>query len=94
MKMIYNTLEELMSNCGNSELKWNVSSVLRSNKHIEWSFASASVDGDECQSEFRAQIEGADLEYHLSCQITPGRESRYSCICDSGTIPVIPYGVF
>lgn len=93
MEKEYRSLKELMSSCGNSKLKWSVSSVLR-NKPIPWSFVSASVDGDICRSEFSSQIEGTNVEYHLSCQIIPGRESRYSCVCDSGTIPVIPYGVF
>lgn len=90
MKVIYNTLEELMSSCGNSELKSNVSAVLR-NDCIPWSFVSASADGDICQSEFSSPIDGTEQEHHLSCKIGPRNERWHFSTCNLGTIPALPY---
>lgn len=85
MKMVYNSLEELLSSCCNSELKSDVSSVLRNDEHIKWNFVSASMDGDVCRSEFAAPVEGTDLVRRLFCEITPERERQYSFI--SGFAP-------
>jgi len=71
MKMFYNSLEELRSGCATSALLGHVASVFSRNEYIKWSFVSASVDGDECRSEFRAQIKDSDLERRLSCRINP-----------------------
>lgn len=92
MKEIYNSLEELMSSCATSTLKSFVSSVLRGNEYIAWSFVSASVDGDICRSEFASSVEGADLVRRLSCKITPRGECRHTFIC--GFAPAVARGNF
>ena len=89
MTKTFRTLEELMSSCCSSELKSNVSSVLR-NECDPWSFVSASVDGDICRSEFAAPIEGTDLENHISCKISPQKEHWHFSVCAPGTIPAMP----
>lgn len=48
----YTSLEELMRSCNRSPIKSLVSSVLRNNKYMEWSFVSGSVDADACRAEF------------------------------------------
>ncbi len=68
----YNSIEELMSSCSNSMLKSHVSSILAENKYIAWSLVSCAVEGDACRSEFKAPTENANLEYHLSCEMTSG----------------------
>ncbi len=87
MKMIYNSLEELRSGCTTSALLGHVASVLSCNEYIKWSFVSASVDGDECRSEFSAQIKDSDLERRLSCRINPQVESWHTSI--SGFTPTV-----
>ena len=92
MKRVYNSLEELLSSCWNSELKREVSSVLRNDEYIKWNFVSASIDGDVCRSEFAAPVEGTDLVRHLSCEVSPRRERQHSSI--SGFTPTSTWANF
>ena len=69
MRKTYNSLEELMSSCGNSKLKSLVSSVLTDNKYISWDFVSAASNEDECCSEFISSIKDTDLMFHLSWKV-------------------------
>lgn len=63
----YNSLEELMRGCWNSSLKSLVSSVLRNDRYMEWSFVSGSVCGDACRADFVSKMRNSDLEQRLSC---------------------------
>lgn len=63
----YTSLEELMRSCNRSSIKSLVSSVLRNNKYMEWSFVSGSVGDDACRAEFVSKRENSDLKQHLSC---------------------------
>lgn len=67
MKQVYHSIEELLSNCANSDLKSLVSSVLKNNKYMEWCFVTGSVDNDACRAEFISKMESPDLKQHLSC---------------------------
>ena len=77
----FNSVQELMSSCANSELKSHVSIVLRKNKYIKWNMVSCSDNGDRCSSEFASPIDNSDRKHHLSCEVTPeGEYHHYSVI--------------
>ncbi len=69
MREVYNSLEELMSSCANSELKSLVSSVLACSKYISWGFVSAVSDRDECRSDFNSPTDSSALVYRLSWKV-------------------------
>ena len=91
MKMVYNSIEELVSSCGNSERKSGVSSVLRNNEHIEWEFLFASVDGSMRRAEFASPVEGTDLVRRLSCEVDARGERLHTFI--SGFTPTAVRGI-
>lgn len=72
MKQVYHSIEELLSNCANSALKSLVSSVLKSNKYMEWSFVSGSVSDDARRADFVSK--------------RPGFEQRLSCVEDESGV--------
>ena len=63
----YNSLEELLRSRRTDSLKSLVSSVLRNDRYMEWSFVSGSVCGDACRADFVSKMETPDLEQRLSC---------------------------
>lgn len=91
MKMVYNSLEELMSCCSNSTLISCVSSVLGNNKHINWEFLFASVDRDVGRSEFASPVKGTDLVRRLSCEVDAHGERLHTFI--SGFTPATVRGI-
>lgn len=66
MKMVYNSLEELVSSCCNSELKSCVSSVLGNNKRKPWSLLSCSEEGEVCRADFVCRDEAGGSVSRLS----------------------------
>lgn len=91
MKMVYNSLEELMSCCDSSTLKSCVSSVLRNNEHIKWGFLFASVDGGMRRAEFASPVEGTGLVRRLSCEVDARGERLHTFI--SGFTPAAVRGI-
>ena len=81
MKQKFDSFEELMSRCGNSELKHQVSSILSDDKYIKWNFMSASMDGEVCRSEFTAPAKAPGWTHRLSCTLIPRKETRHYSIC-------------
>lgn len=65
--MKYNSLEELMGSCSSSSLKSLVSSVLRNDRYMEWSFVSGSVSDDARRADFISKSKCPGFEQRLSC---------------------------
>lgn len=81
MTTSFNTIQDLMSSCGNSRLKSMVSFVLKSNKYISWNLISCSVDNEgKCLAEFESQIHNSDQRYHLSSKVTTHGEYHYCSV--------------
>lgn len=89
MKEVFNSLEELMSNCATSKLKSLVSFVLGSNEYIQWDFVSCWADGDECWAEFTSAIEHSDLFRYLFCRIDTRGEYWYTFISEPHAHPSV-----
>lgn len=63
----YTSLEELMGGCSHTKLKSLVSSVLRNDRYMEWSFVSGSVFGDARRADFVSKLKFPDFEQRLTC---------------------------
>lgn len=71
MKKVYDSLEELMSGCCNSQLIDNVLRVLTPQGHLTWKFISASVEGVISRAEFLSRPTDKDVVFRLHWEWEP-----------------------
>jgi len=65
MKRIYNSIEELLSVCCNSQLKSGVSSVLRNNKYVRWELLSCFEEEGVSRADFVSRDDNLGLVIRL-----------------------------